>query len=65
MVRYEKDHLVIDIDVSDWDAPKECRSQLMKALILFIRDVDRDNLPDNSIELWWLCRLLGELVDEG
>lgn len=64
MVSYKEGHLVIDLDVSEWDPPRECRSQLMNALISYLEAADPDRLNGNRIEQWWLCRLLTAMVDE-
>lgn len=65
MVRYEDNHLVIDIDLGQWDTPKESRAQLMNALLTVIPALDRDSLSSNGTEVWWLCELVRALSEEG
>ena len=64
MVRYEKDRLVITLDLENWGSPAQCRSELMKSLIDVIGSLDHESLSGNRLELFWLCRLLRGLVDE-
>lgn len=64
MVRYDGTHLVIDIECGNWDTPKEARSEIMKALLFMTCHLDPDINNGNLDEVWHVCNMLENMVDE-